>query len=130
MRSVARNRANGKRYEGELVKILRSRGISARLGRSNEEADVILADFNVLIEVKSTSRKNFSLNLNKRTKDQHFRLGTIPAKVFYAIRYKGKGVAGWRFYAFPESPQVLYWNEGLSLGEMAVMLGKEAMQDA
>jgi Holliday junction resolvase len=87
MNVVGRNRANGKRYEGELVKAIRARGIYARLGRSNEEADVILPN-GMLTEVKSSSRKNFSLNHDRETKDQFHRLLEVPGRVFYAVRYQ------------------------------------------
>ena len=128
MTTVSRNRANGKRYEGEIVKTLRGRGIYARLGRSNEEGDVVIPDHNIILEVKSTSRMNFSVNLNRKTREQYYRLRRVPATVYYAVRYKGKSIAGWRFHAIPESPQVLYRDEGLSLEELTIIL--EAVQDA
>lgn len=119
---ISRNRANGKKYEGELVKALRERGVYARLGRSNEEADVILPDLNVLIEAKSTSRPNFRMSMNQKTKDQFQRLLLVPARVFYAVRYKGKGLNGWRFHPLPDSVQVLYRDEGLTLDEFLLSL--------
>lgn len=121
MSSISRNRRNGKHYEGELVRALRERGIYARLGRSNEEGDVILPDCGIILEVKSTSRKNFRLSMNQKTKDQFYRLLQLPARVFYAIRYKGKGLDDWRFYPLQDSIQVLHKNEGLVLDEFVLL---------
>lgn len=130
MTPLLRNHRNGKHYEGELVRALRENGIYARFGRSTEEADVILPDFNVLLEVKSTSRKNFRMSLNQKTKDQFIILLNIPEKVFYAIRYKGNGLADWRFHPLPDSTQALHKNEGLMLEEFMLMFTeKEANPD-
>ena len=69
---VRNNRKNGKRYEGELVKTLKEMGISSRLGRSNEEGDVILPEHNLVIEVKSTNlRDRYPIS---KSPDQFFRL--------------------------------------------------------
>ena len=122
---ISRNRANGKKYEGELVKVFRARGIYARLGRSNEEADVIIPELDILLECKSTSRKNFSISLNRKTKDQFRRLHGLRSTVFYAVRYKGDGLAGWRFHSLPDSPCVLRRTEGWSLEEFIFLLRTE-----
>ena len=121
---ISRNRANGKRYEGELVKAIRNSGIYARLGRSNEEVDIILPDCNILIECKSTSKKNFTLAHDRGTKDQFFRIRELPGIKFYAVRYKGDGLKGWRFYPIPGSIQVLPRDEGLTLDEFVILVQK------
>ena len=120
MRSVARNRANGKRYEGELVKTLRSRNINARLGRSNEEGDVILPELNIVIEAKSTDLDRYRIS---KAMDQFRRLCRLDSEVWYAIRYKGDGISGWQFYPIPVKPTALHRGEGLTLTEF-VMLKK------
>ncbi len=116
------NRKNGKKYEGELVKVLREKGIYARLGRSNEEFDVTLPELNVNIEIKSTNFESSwcSTFINRKTIDQYHRLRDVPGKNFYAIRWKGQGVKGIRLYPIIpdlEKPPVLYKNEGLTLDE-------------
>ena len=123
MRSVARNRANGKRYEGELVKILRSRGISARLGRSNEEGDVILPGLNLVIEAKSTDLDRYRIS---KAMDQFRRLCMLGSEVWYAVRYKGDGVSGWRFYRIPSKPTMLLRGEGLTLDEFVMLKERES----
>ena len=122
MRSVARNRANGKRYEGELVKILRSRGISARLGRSNEEGDVILPGLNLVIEAKSTDLDRYRIS---KAMDQCRRLCRLDSEVWYAIRYKGDGISGWQFYPIPVKPTALLRGEGLTLNEFVMLKERE-----
>ena len=118
MRSVARNRANGKRYEGELVKILRSRGINARRGRSNEEGDVILPELNIVIEAKSTDLDRYRIS---KAMDQFRRLCRLDSEVWYAIRYKGDGISGWQFYRIPSKPTMLLRGEGLTLDEFVML---------
>ena len=125
MRSVARNRANGKRYEGELVKILRSRRINARLGRSNEEGDVILPELNIVIEAKSTDLDRYRIS---KAMDQFMRLCRLDSEVWYAIRYKGDGISGWQFYPIPVKSTVLLRGEGLTLTEFVML--KERRVDA
>jgi Holliday junction resolvase len=119
---VKNNRKNGKRYEGELVKLLRGVGIAARLGRSNEEGDVILSSHNLIIECKSTSLNDrFRISKNP---DQFWRLKAIQylgTEVWYAIRYKGKGILGWRFFRIPERVCTLYRDEGFSLQEFLLL---------
>jgi Holliday junction resolvase len=122
MTRMGRNRANGKRYEGEIVKTLRGRGIYARLGRSNEEGDIVIPDLNIILEVKSTSRKNFRMSLNRKTREQYYRLLKVPAQVFYAVRYKGNGLRDWKLHPLPRSVQVLYRDEGLTLDEFLISL--------
>ena len=123
MRSVARNRANGKRYEGELVKTLRSRNINARLGRSNEEGDVILPELNIVIEAKSTDLDRYRIS---KAMDQFRRLCKLDSEVWYAIRYKGDGISGWQFYPIPINSTVLLRGEGLTLEEFVLLKEKEA----
>ena len=122
MRSVARNRANGKRYEGEPVKSLRFRGISARLGRSNEEGDVILPEFNIVIEAKSTDLDRYRIS---KAMDQFRRLCRLDSEVWYAIRYKGDGISGWQFYPIPVKPTALLRGEGLTLNEFVMLKERE-----
>ena len=95
---VKNNRRNGKRYEGELVRLLRDQGISARLGRSNEEGDVILPEYNIVLEAKSTRLKGkYHISMSP---DQYFRLRALGQTVYYAIRFKGKGISGWELLPF------------------------------
>lgn len=125
MRSVTRNRANGKRYEGELVKVLRSKGINARLGRSNEEGDVILPELNIVMEAKSTDLDRYRIS---KAMDQFKRLCKLNSEVWFAIRYKGNGISGWKMYPIPEKPIVLFKGEGLTLDEFVLL--KERKVDA
>ena len=119
-KTVQNNRRNGKKYEGELVRTLRDSGISARLGRSNEEGDVILPDHGIIIEAKSTCLKD-RYRMSKAP-DQFLRLMHLSQNVWYAVRYKGKGLAGWRFYPIPEKIQVLRKEEGYTLKEFLFIL--------
>jgi Holliday junction resolvase len=125
MTSVSRNRANGKRYEGELVKALRERGMYARLGRSNEEADVILPGPRILIELKSTDRRvswTFGNTNPRKTKAQYHRLKSLNFQVYYAVRFKGTGIGGLRFYSIPQEMRPLRKDDGLTLEEFISML--------
>ena len=122
MRSVARNRANGKRYEGELVKLLRSKDINARLGRSNEEGDVILPEHNIVIEAKSTDLDRYRIS---KAMDQFRRLRELDSEVWFAIRYKGNGISGWQFYPIPSKSTTLLRGEGLTLEEFSLLKEKE-----
>lgn len=122
---VSRNRQNGKKYEGELVKLLRENDVPARLGRSNEEGDVILPELNVIIEAKSTNDDIFSILKNEKRKDQFRRLHLSPAQIFYAVRFKGEGLNGWRFYSIPEKPIILRKNEGYSLKEFLFIVSEK-----
>ena len=123
VRSVARNRANGKRYEGELVKVLRSKDINARLGRSNEEGDVILPELNIVIEAKSTDLDRYRIS---KAMDQFRRLRELDSEVWFAIRYKGNGILGWQFYPIPSKSTVLFRGEGLTLNEFVMLKEREA----
>ena len=118
-RNVKNNRKNGKRYEGELVKVLRQNGISARLGRSNEEGDVILPSYNIVIEAKSTNMDRYRMS---KSPEQFFRLGKLPLIVFFGIRYKGDGLEGWRFYPLPGNIIVLHKDQGLTLREFVLFI--------
>ncbi|MHB1440008.1 MAG: hypothetical protein ACYCSO_05100 [Cuniculiplasma sp.] len=120
---IKRNRINGKKYEGEAVKILKESGLGVRLGRSNEEGDVILPNHNIIIEVKSTKKNAFSFNLNTQTKDQYYRLTKSMSKVFYWIRFKGEGRNGIRVFHIPNNISILYKEEGLTLNEFLFLLG-------
>ena len=122
-RNVKNNRKNGKRYEGELVRVLRQDGISARLGRSNEEGDVILPDHGIIIEAKSTNLKD-RYRISK-SPDQYIRLMKLNQDVWYAIRFKGEGPAGWRYYRIPDSITVLRKEEGYTLNEFLFILGQK-----
>ena len=124
---VRNNRKNGKKYEGELVRILKDMGISARLGRSNEEGDVILSKFNCIIECKSTNLKD-RYRISKAP-EQFLRLKSLSQEVWYAIRYKGDGISGWKFYPIPNKIQILYKNEGLSLQELTIYLSSRIEQE-
>ena len=116
---VRNNRKNGKRYEGELVKTLKEMGISSRLGRSNEEGDVILPEHNLVIEVKSTNlRDRYPIS---KSPDQFFLLKNLSQEVWYAVRFKGSGILGWRFFRIPEKIRVLLRTEGYSLDEFVFM---------
>ncbi len=117
---IRNNRKNGKKYEGELVRILKEMGISARLGRSNEEGDVILSEFNCIIECKSTNLKD-RYRISK-SPEQFLRLKNLRQEVWYAVRYKGKGPSdGWRFYIIPEKITILYRSEGHSFQEFTFL---------
>ena len=122
--TISRNRANGKRYEGELVKLLRGISLDARLGRSNEEGDIILSKFDIIIEAKST--KNAKYNIRKAL-EQYNRLRKLHAEVWYAIRYKGRGIAGWRLYPMPPKPIMLHPTEGMTLREFALIKEVDAL---
>ncbi len=124
---VSNNRKNGKKYEGELVKVLKQCGISARLGRSNEEGDVILPDYGIVIEVKSTSLKD-RYRISK-SPEQYYRLRKLSQEIWYAVRYKGEGISGWRFYPIPGSIIVLRKNEGYTLQEYVLILGAKIDQE-
>ncbi|MHB1507474.1 MAG: hypothetical protein ACYCUZ_05395 [Cuniculiplasma sp.] len=119
--NIGNNRKNGKRYEGELIKVLKKNGLSARLGRSNEEGDVILPDFGIIIEAKSTSLKD-RYRISK-SPDQYFRLLKLSQEVWFAIRYKGNGLEGWRFHRIPETISALKKNEGYTLREFVFIIG-------
>ena len=124
---IRRNRQNGKKYEGELVRTLKEMGIAARLGRSNEEGDVILPEINLVLEAKSTHLKD-RYRLSKAS-DQYFRLKRLKQTVFYAVRFKGEGISGWEFYPIPPNIQVLYRHEGLSLKEFVLKITSETGQN-
>ncbi len=128
---ISRNRANGKRYEGELVKTLRSLKIYARLGRSNEEVDVIIPSANIGIELKSTNRNDswtFGCTNPRKTKDQYRRLLLSPMIIYYAIRFKGQGIAGLRLYSIPPEMCSLKKNEGLTLEEFVILVQKNTQE--
>jgi Holliday junction resolvase len=111
--TLYRNRKNGKKYEGELVKLFRQAGLFARLGRSNEEGDIILPDHNIIIEAKSTNGDRYLMSKNP---DQYHRLCKLEQEIWYAVRYKGRG-RGWRFYKLPPSIQVLHEEQSLTFKE-------------
>ena len=117
---IRNNRKNGKKYEGELVRILKEMGISARLGRSNEEGDVILSEFNCIIECKSTNLKD-RYRISK-SPEQFLRLKNLRQEVWYAVRYKGDGISGWRFYPIPSKIQILFKIEGMGIREFGFSL--------
>ena len=123
---IRNNRKNGKKYEGELVKILKENMISARLGRSNEEGDIILPEQNIIIEAKSTKQDRYKMSL---AVDQYKRLKLLPQEVWYAVRFKGKGVNGWKFYPIPCSIQILYRHEGLTLREFVLKMISKMSQE-
>ena len=124
---VRNNRKNGKKYEGELVKSLRNMGISARLGRSNEEGDVVLPEHNIVIEAKSTKRDRYKMSL---AVDQYKRLKLLKQEIWYAVRFKGSGISGWRFYPIPSKIRVLLKSEGFSLDEFVFMKDSPEVEDA
>ena len=124
---IGRNRANGKAYEGELVKELKQRGIYARLGRSNEEYDITLPELNINIELKSTNRE---LSWKRKdAADQYSRLRKVPGNNYYGIRWKGKGIKGLHLYPISdiEKPPVLYRSEGITFEEF-VFLSQSKME--
>lgn len=123
---IRNNRKNGKKYEGELVKILKENMISARLGRSNEEGDIILPEQNIIIEAKSTKQDRYKMSL---AVDQYKRLTLLPQEVWYAVRFKRKGVNGWEFYPIPCSIQLLYRHEGLTLREFVFKMRARMSQE-
>ena len=120
---VCNNRKNGKKYEGELVKALRRMNLFARLGRSNEEGDIILSENNLIIECKSTILKDrFRISKNP---EQFWRLRDIQfrgTEVWYAVRFKGEGISGWRFYRIPERICILFKDEGFTLSEFLFLI--------
>lgn len=116
--NIARNRKRGKRYEGELVKLLRESGIFARLGRSNEEGDLILPELNIVIEAKSTTTSIYRMSMNR---SQYTRLSRISQEKWYAVRFMGKH-GGWEFFPFPPSIQVLHRGESLTYDEFVKKL--------
>lgn len=125
---IKNNRKNGKRYEGELVKILRESGYGARLGRSNEEGDIVISELNMVIEVKSTNLKDrYPIS---KSPDQFHRLTQLPQNVWYAIRFKGDGVSGWRFYPIPDRIRILFRSEGYSLDEFVLMQQPKEVSNA
>lgn len=125
---VRNNRKKGKKYEGELVKILKEKGFGARLGRSNEEGDIILSDLDLIIECKSTSRKGgYRVSKNPA---QYFRLRDLPQEVWFAIRWKGQGISGWRFYPIPDKIRVLFRSEGYTLEEFIIMKRPKEVSNA
>ena len=124
---IRNNRKNGKKYEGELVKILKENMISARLGRSNEEGDIILPEQNIIIEAKSTKQDRYKMSL---AVDQYKRLKLLPQEVWYAVRFKGSGISGWRFYRIPSKIRVLLKSEGFSLDEFVFMMDSLEVKDA
>lgn len=117
---IKNNRTNGKKYEGELTRVLKEDGLSARLGRSNEEGDVVITDLDIVIEAKSTN--NPGKYKMSKSPGQFFRLKKIPQKVFFGIRFKGEGLAGWRFFPLPNSIQVLNKDQGLNLREFILLI--------
>ncbi len=123
--NIARNRRRGKRAEGELVKLLRESGVFARLGRSNEEGDLILPELNIVIEAKSTTLSSYKISTNK---SQYRRLSRITQEKWYAVRFMGRH-GGWEFFPFPPSIQVLHRGESFSYDEfvrkMRMILGEE-----
>ena len=122
------NRKNGKKYEGELVKILREKGYGARLGRSNEEGDIVITELNMVVEAKSTNLKD-RYRISK-SPDQFHRLTQLPQNVWYAIRFKGDGVSGWRFYPIPDRIRILFRSEGYSLDEFVLMQQPKEVSNA
>ena len=122
------NRKNGKKYEGELVKILREKGYGARLGRSNEEGDIVITELNMVVEAKSTNLKD-RYRISK-SPDQFHRLTQLPQNVWYAIRFKGDGVSGWRFYPIPDRIRILFRSEGYSLDEFVLMQQTKEVSNA
>ena len=117
---IKNNRKNGKKYEGELTRVLKEDGLSARLGRSNEEGDVVITDLDIVIEAKSTNNQG-KYKMSK-SPGQFFRLRKIPQKVYFGIRFKGEGLAGWRFFPLPNSIQVLNKDQGLNLREFVLLI--------
>ena len=117
--NIGNNRKNGKKYEGELVKVLKQDGISARLGRSNEEGDVILPDLGIIIEAKSTNMDRYKMS---KSPDQFHRLKKLPQKVYFGVRFKGEGLSGWRFYPIPNGIIVLRKDQGLTLREFVLLI--------
>lgn len=116
--NIARNRRRGKRFEGELVKLLRGSEIFARLGRSNEEGDLILSELNIVIEAKSTTTNIYRMSMNR---SQYIRLSRISQEKWYAVRFMGKH-GGWEFFPFPPSIQVLHRGESLTYDEFVKKL--------
>ena len=113
MRSVARNWAKSKRYEGELVKFFRSNDINTRLGRSNLEGEVILPELNIVVEAKSTNLNRYKIS---KAMDQFRDLRELDSLMWFAIRYKRNGISGWQFYPILSKLTVLLRGEGLKLG--------------
>ena len=125
---VRNNRKKGKKYEGELVKLLKEKGFGARLGRSNEEGDIILSDLDLIIECKSTHFKD-RYRVSK-SPEQFYRLKSLPQEIWYGVRFKGAGVSGWRFYPIPDKIRVLFRSEGYTLEEFIIMKRPKEVSNA
>ena len=115
------------KYGGELVKILKENRFVARLGQDNEAGDVVLPDLNIIIECKTTSVKG-GYRVSKFAIDPatYFKLNRyFPRECWFAIKWKGQGISGWRLYLIPAKLRVLYRSEGYTIEEFTTMKRSE-----
>ena len=122
-----RRRKYGEKYGGELVKILKENGFVARLGQGSEAGDVVLPDLNIIIECKTTSVKG-GYRVSKFAIDPatYFKLNRyFPRECWFAIKWKGQGISGWRLYLIPAKLRVLYRSEGYTIEEFTTLKRSE-----
>jgi Holliday junction resolvase len=114
------NRKNGEKYGRELAKLLKEKGVVAILSQGNEAGDVVLPDLNIIIECRTTSAKG-GYGVSKNNLSQYFYLRGLPQEVWFAIKWKGQGISGWRLYRIPDKTRVLYRSEGYTIEEFIIM---------
>ena len=108
--SWGRNRQNGVKAEGDLIKLLRERGIFSLPLSPNISGDIIIPSKNIIIEVKRVKKsKTFSFSHPNQIEQYKSLKEYVDngMRVYYAILFydnikDGLDVNKWRFFGYKD----------------------------
>jgi len=118
--SWGRNRQNGIKAEGDLVKLLKERGIFSLSLSSNIPGDIIIPLKNIVIEVKRVKKiKTFSFSQPNKIKQYKSLKEYVNngLNVYYAILFydninDGLDINKWRFFDYRDKLYKMKLSEG------------------
>jgi len=118
--SWGRNRQNGVKAEGDLIKLLKERGVFSLSLSPNIPGDIIIPLKNIVIEVKRVKKsKVFSFSHSNKIKQYKSLKEYVNngIKVYYAILFydninDGLNIDKWRFFDYKDELYKMKFSEG------------------
>ena len=122
--SWGRNRQNGVKAEGDLIKLLRERGIFSLSLSPNISGDIIIPLKNIVIEVKRVKKsKTFSFSHPNQIEQYKSLKEYVDngMRVYYAILFydnikDGTDVNKWRFFEYRDESYKMKLFDGKTFG--------------